>query len=173
MHANEDVKVEDKIKDYNLLQNLYVPCQLQLLDIKFYNFKWCSSRSIKLTQPHLYVVRGGGGKGLDKPWRIDFPLWIIATRVGGATPLSIPERITDVDRGKVRNSRIPANFKFGITLPMKLGTVGGVIAYQNTVPIAFHYQSRGIDADYVYGVSLTNGQNPREHIWTFAGASAR
>ena len=48
---------------------------------------------------------------------------------------------------------------------------GRVIAYQNRVPLAFHYQSRGIDADYVYGVSLTHGQNPREHIWTFAGAS--
>ena len=48
---------------------------------------------------------------------------------------------------------------------------GRVIAYHNIVPIAFHYQSRGIDADYVYGVSLTHGQNQREHIWTFAGAS--
>ena len=48
---------------------------------------------------------------------------------------------------------------------------GRVIAYQNRVPLGFHYQSRGIDADYVYGVSLTHGQNPREHIWTFAGAS--
>ncbi len=29
----------------------------------------------------------------------------------------------------------------------------------------------GIDRDYVYGVSLTHGQNPRKHIWTYAGAS--
>ena len=48
---------------------------------------------------------------------------------------------------------------------------GRVIAYQNRVPLAFHFQPRGIDEDYVYGVSLTHGQNPREHIWTFAGAS--
>ena len=48
---------------------------------------------------------------------------------------------------------------------------GRVIAYQNRVPIAYQFQSRGFEADYVYGVSLTHGQNPREHIWTFAGAS--
>ena len=48
---------------------------------------------------------------------------------------------------------------------------GRVIAYHNIVPLGFHYQSRGIDADYVYGVSLIHGQNQREHIWTFAGAS--
>ena len=48
---------------------------------------------------------------------------------------------------------------------------GRVIAYQNGRPIAFaqqHYNR--IDQAYVYGVSLTHGQNPRKHIWTFAGA---
>ena len=35
---------------------------------------------------------------------------------------------------------------------------------------AFHFRSRGIDADYVNGVSLTHGQSPRQHIWAFAGA---
>ena len=48
---------------------------------------------------------------------------------------------------------------------------GRVIAYQNEYLYGFHYQSRGINADYVFGVSLTHSQNPREHIWTFAGAS--
>ena len=47
---------------------------------------------------------------------------------------------------------------------------GKIIGYQNEVPVAFHYSSRGIDGEYVYGVSLTHGQNPRKHIWTFAGA---
>ena len=52
---------------------------------------------------------------------------------------------------------------------------GKIIAYQNSVPIAFHFTSRSdrddIDEPYVYGVSLTHGQSPRRHIWTFAGAS--
>ena len=47
---------------------------------------------------------------------------------------------------------------------------GRVIGYQNYLSAAFYFQSRGIDADYVYGVSLTHGQSPRQHIWTFAGA---
>ncbi len=48
---------------------------------------------------------------------------------------------------------------------------GKVIAYQNSYSIAFYYYARGIENDYVFGVSLTHGQNPRKHIWTFAGAS--
>ena len=47
---------------------------------------------------------------------------------------------------------------------------GRVIAYQKRIGLSFIYQSNGIDGDYVYGVSITHGQNPREHIWTFAGA---
>ena len=47
---------------------------------------------------------------------------------------------------------------------------GRVIGYQKDAPNAFFHHSRGIDADYVYGVSLTHGQSPRQHIWTFAGA---
>ena len=47
---------------------------------------------------------------------------------------------------------------------------GRVIGYQNQSPRAFRYGYRGIDGRYVHGVSLTHGQNPRKHIWTFAGA---
>ena len=47
---------------------------------------------------------------------------------------------------------------------------GRVIGYQNNGPNAFYHHSRGIDADYVSGVSLTHGQSPHQHIWTFAGA---
>ena len=47
-----------------------------------------------------------------------------------------------------------------------------VIAYQKGYPIAFEYpQYNCIDQAYVYGVSVTHGQNPRKHIWTFAGAA--
>ena len=45
---------------------------------------------------------------------------------------------------------------------------GRVIEYR---PVGLHYRSRGIEGNYVYGVSLTHGQNPRKHIWTFVGAS--
>ena len=48
---------------------------------------------------------------------------------------------------------------------------GRIIGYQRSATIGFQYQSRGIDSAYVYGVSLTHGQNPREHIWTFAGSA--
>ncbi len=49
---------------------------------------------------------------------------------------------------------------------------GRIIAYQNGYPIAFYYPSLiDIEKAYVFGVSLTHGQNPRKHIWTFAGAA--
>ena len=47
---------------------------------------------------------------------------------------------------------------------------GRVIGYLKSANYAFHFQSRGIDGTYVSGVSLTHGQSPRQHIWTFAGA---
>ena len=47
---------------------------------------------------------------------------------------------------------------------------GRIIAYHKEELAAFWYNSRTIDETYVYGVSLTHGQNPRKHIWTFAGA---
>ena len=52
---------------------------------------------------------------------------------------------------------------------------GRVIGYQNKSPDAFsryHYnRSTTIDDSYVEGVSLTHGQSPRRHIWTFAAAA--
>ena len=79
---------------------------------KVQHFNWCSTTTtIRCTQPQLYVVRGGGRKGLHKPWGINFSLWIIATCAGGATPLTIPERITDSKRVSNR----PSSFKGSIT----------------------------------------------------------
>ena len=52
---------------------------------------------------------------------------------------------------------------------------GRVIAYQYGSIDAFvpYYRNRQltIDGQYVDGVSLTHGQNPRKHIWTFAAAN--
>ncbi len=51
---------------------------------------------------------------------------------------------------------------------------GRIIAYQNNTLDAFTPYfiniSLSIDDVYVDGVSLTYGQSPRQHIWTFAGA---
>ncbi len=51
---------------------------------------------------------------------------------------------------------------------------GRIIAYQCSSPDAFlpyfFNRSVSIDDGYVDGVSLTHGQSPRQHIWTFANA---
>lgn len=51
---------------------------------------------------------------------------------------------------------------------------GRIIGYQQGLTDAFNgNRVRGpqsIDSDYVDGVSLTHGSNPRKHIWTFASA---
>ena len=51
---------------------------------------------------------------------------------------------------------------------------GKIIAYEYGSPDAFnpYYNNRGITVDdqYVDGVSLTHGQTPRKHIWTFPAA---
>ena len=45
---------------------------------------------------------------------------------------------------------------------------GQVRGYQYATAHAFHSLSVGIDSYYVDGVSITYGQNPRTHIWTYA-----
>ena len=50
---------------------------------------------------------------------------------------------------------------------------GRVRAYQYSATLAFaHYHNRGttIDSNYVGGMSITHGESPRKHIWTFAAA---
>ena len=52
---------------------------------------------------------------------------------------------------------------------------GKIIGYQQKTPDAFYpyYNNRGltIDDQYVDGISLTHGRNPRKHIWSFVGAA--
>ena len=82
----------------------------------------------------------------------------------GLSLTSSPKRVCDItSTGCVSND-------FDIHGAQYSHICGRVIVYQKYVPAAFLYHSRGIDADYVYGVSLTHGQSPRQHIWTFAGA---
>ena len=52
---------------------------------------------------------------------------------------------------------------------------GRVIGYQDRTPDAFHPYQRNmqlltVDSTYIDGVSLTHGQLPRQHIWTFAAS---
>ena len=51
---------------------------------------------------------------------------------------------------------------------------GKIIGYQQKSPEAFqpYYNNRShtIDDNYVDGISLTHGRNPRKHLWTFAAA---
>ena len=51
---------------------------------------------------------------------------------------------------------------------------GRFIGYQDTTPDAFAPYDRDdsltIDSAYFNGASLTHGQSPRKHIWTFAAA---
>ena len=53
---------------------------------------------------------------------------------------------------------------------------GRIISYQFATPDTFASylrdsirQSNSIDDNYVDGISLTHGRDPRKHIWTFAG----
>ena len=82
----------------------------------------------------------------------------------GLSLTSSPKRVCDIP------SRGCVSIDFDIPGVQYSHICGRVIGYQKSVPNAFWQYSRGIDADYVYGVSLTHGQSPRQHIWTFAGA---
>ena len=83
----------------------------------------------------------------------------------GLSLISSPKRVCDItSRGCVSND-------FDIHGVQYSHICGRVIGYQKFRPGAFyHHLYRSIEEDYVYGVSLTRGQNPRHHIWTFAGA---
>ena len=49
---------------------------------------------------------------------------------------------------------------------------GKIIGYHTFLLFGFiSAREQGIDGRYVSGVSLTCGQNPCKHIWTFAGAA--
>ncbi len=83
----------------------------------------------------------------------------------GLSLISSPKRICDItSRGCVSNTFNVQGFQYS-------KVCGKIIGYHKSIPIAFSYRNRGIERDYVYGVSLTHGRNPRKHIWTFAGAS--
>ena len=77
---------------------------------------------------------------------------------------SSPKRLCDVTRNTCISNHYRVHGK------QYSHIYGKIIAYQNQRTAAFYYNSRSIDQNYIFGVSLTHGQNPRKHIWTFAGA---
>ncbi len=82
----------------------------------------------------------------------------------GLTLLTSPKRVCDItSTGCVSNNFNALGFQYS-------KVCGKIISYHKRRMYAFYYGSRGIDGNYVFGVSLTHGQNPRKHIWTFAGA---
>ena len=82
----------------------------------------------------------------------------------GLRLISSPKRVCDItSSGCVSNN-------FDVYGPKYSNICGRVISYQKFSPNALVYHSRGIDGNYVYGVSLTHGQSPRQHIWTFTAA---
>ena len=82
----------------------------------------------------------------------------------GLNLTSSPKRVCDItSTGCVSND-------FDIRGVQYSHICGRVIGYQKNINYGFYFHSHGIDADYVNGVSLTHGQSPRQHIWTFAGA---
>ena len=82
----------------------------------------------------------------------------------GLSLITSPIRVCDIP------SRGCVSTNFDIHGAQYSHICGRVIGYQKGATDAFFFQSRGIDADYVFGVSLTHGLSPRQHIWTFAGA---
>ena len=63
---------------------------------------------------------------------------------------------------------------FGLQGVQYTRVCGKIIGYQQNSPDAFwpyrNNQRLTIDDNYVDGISLTHGRNPRKHIWTFAAA---
>ena len=84
------------------------------------------------------------------------------------TRSSAPRRACDVTSDST--SSCPSN-KYSTHGVSYSHVYGRIKAYQNGWPIAYHYGYNSINQAYVFGVSLTHGQNPRKHIWTFAGAA--
>ena len=71
--------------------------------------------------------------------------------------------------GRSNTSLAGCNSTMFSTLGLNYYKVCGQLrGYQYGSPDAFNPLSIGIDSYYVDGISLTYGQNPRTHIWTYA-----
>ncbi len=60
---------------------------------------------------------------------------------------------------------------YGVSFSKVCGKAIGVqFGWPNAFGPTYHNRGSNIDTGYVDGVSITYGQNPRKHIWTFAAA---
>ena len=94
--------------------------------------------------------------------------------------LPCPDEFREHNDSGIRTCRINStstascsSLIFGTYSTLYSSVCGKINAYQVGTPDAFStMQGRGsnitIDSNYVDGVSLTHGNNPRRHIWTFA-----
>ena len=72
--------------------------------------------------------------------------------------------------GRPNPSSAGCNSTFFSTYSLNYTKVcGKVRGYDYRSPDAFAIQSSNIDSNYVDGVSITYGSNPRQHIWTYTG----
>ena len=83
----------------------------------------------------------------------------------GLSLISSPKRLCDVT-----NVGRYASNSFSVQDVQYTHVCGKIIGYQNRALAAFMDHKRTINSSYVFGASLTNGENPRQHLWTFAGA---
>lgn len=78
---------------------------------------------------------------------------------------NVPKRVC----GRTVNNGCSSSF-FSVHSIKYNQVCGKIIAYQHSSTDAFLGQQRSIDQNYVDGISLTHGHNPRKHIWTFAAS---
>ena len=123
---------------------------------------------------------------------ISLPLWLLLHPVvamgGPASPTStwptqpkpvphLGQCLHQVVRGcvfEVPVQELAATLSFTV-IPNSRGTAKCVVTSLDTNLEIHPYRSSGysIDTYYIDGISVTNGQSPRQHIWTFAAGYSK
>ena len=88
-------------------------------------------------------------------------------------PIGLRQRTDSNKRTCVRDSDSPgcSSVTFSSATLEYSRVCGKIIAYQSGTVDTFAFRSNPtIDTNYLDGVSLTHGNNPRQHIWTFVAS---
>ena len=134
-------------------------------------YYWLQSSSEKITRAYCDMERTCGGVqgGWMKVASIDMTDSTNSCPSGLLT-LTSPKRLCATN---ISGAGCSSAF-FNVHAVPYSKVCGKIIGYQQTSPDAFvPYQNNRaltIDDNYVDGISLTHGQNPRKHVWTFAAA---